>query len=274
MNFYPENQIVEVVVPFTDLNDQTIVPTAISAVLFDGEDEVLMSFGQVAFDASGAEVSIIVPSIANTLQGDDLQEVRRLEVTITHGTGSFKTSKSYVIEAEQSLQIMRNSFMTYETALMTSRQFVNMTAFSTATDERRRAALVEAFYRITDLPMIYSISTLPVAQDVTSSDGVSERVYKISRATWKYIDADAFQTQFPTHFKRALRAAQLAEADDLLQGNVIARKHAQGIATETIGESSVTLRQGFGSGVTASIGTAALTLLSGYIDRTMKIGRA
>lgn len=274
MNFYPETQIVEIVVPFKDLSGQTIVPTEITAVLFDGEDQMLLDFGSVVFDGAGVEAKVIVPAIANTLQGDDLQEVRRLEITVTHAAGSFKTSQSYVIEAEQSLQIMRNSFMTYDTALMLSSQFVNLTAFVNAPDDRRRAALVEAFHRIIDLPMIYSVSTVPVAQDVTTSDGIEERVYKISRATWKHIDADAFQTQFPSHFKRALRAAQIAEADDLLQGNVIARKHAQGIATETIGESSVTLRQGFGSGVTASIGTAALTLLSGYIDRTMKIGRA
>jgi hypothetical protein len=274
MNFYPETQIVEILVPFTDASGQSIVPTAITAVLWDGEDQMLLDFGSVVFDSAGVEAKIIVPAIANTLQGDELQEVRRLEVTLAHASGSAKTSKSYVIEAEQSLQIMRNSFMTYDTALMTSTQFVNLTAFVTAPDERRRAALVEAFHRITDLPMIYSVSSLPVAQDVTTSDGLAERVYKVSRATWRHIDADAFQTQFPSHFKRALRAAQLAEADDLLQGNVIARKHAQGIATETIGESSVSLRQGFGSGVSAGIGTAALALLSGYIDRTMKVGRA
>jgi hypothetical protein len=264
MNFYPEMQIVEIVIPFSDPNGAMITPTSVSAILFDGEDFPVLDFGSIAFDPLETDAKLIVPSIANALRGDELQEVRRLEVRISYQGGFFKTSQSYVIEAQQSLQIMRNSFMTYDTALMMSSQFVNLTTFVNSSDDRRRAALSEAFHRITDLPMIYTI---------TDSVNLVERPTRISRSIWKYISADAFQTQFPSHFKRALRAAQLAEADDLLQGNVISRKHAQGIATETIGESSVTLRPGFGSGITEGIGTAALTLLSGYIDRTMKVGR-
>lgn len=264
MNFHLENQIVEITVPFKDLNGAAITPTAMTAVLMDGEESEIVDFGDVVFNAAEVETKIVIPGAMNTLQGDDLQEVRRLEVKITHAGGTFTVSHSYVIEAEQSLQIMRNSFMTYDTALMNSTQFVNMTAFASASDERRRAALVEAFRKITDLSMIYSI------QDV-DGDVVEER--KLNRSNWSMVDADVFKTQFPTHFKRALRSAQLAEADDLLQGNVIAKKHAQGIASETIGESSVTLRHGFSSASSAGLGSTALALLSGYIDRQMKIAR-
>jgi hypothetical protein len=264
MNHYPEMQIVEIIIPYTDPNGAQIVPTEISVVLLDGEDVPVLDFGLITFNPSAASASVIVPSIANALRDDELQEVRRLDIRIAHTGGFFRTSQSYVIEAQQSLQIMRNSFMTYETARMLAGQFVNLTTFTNSSDDRQRAALSEAYFRITDLPMIYSITDTP---DVVG------RSYRISRSVWKTISADAFRTQFPTHFKRALRAAQLAEADDLLQGNVISKKHAQGIATETIGESSVTLRPGFASGITEGIGTAALTLLSGYIDRTMRVGR-
>lgn len=265
MNFYPETQIVEIIVPFTDPNGQTIVPAEITAILKDGEDQVLLDFGSVAFDGAGVEAKITVPAIANTLQGDELQEVRRLEVSILHTSGSFSVSRSYVIEAEQSLQIMRNSFMTYETAVMMSTQFVNMTAFVGATEERRRAALVEAYRRISDFPMIYSI--------VDAEDKVVSKT-RISSSGWQFVTANVFQNDFPAHFKRALRSAQLVEADELLQGNVIARKHAQGISTETIGESSVTLRPGFAGATSANLSASALGILGGYIDRTIKIGRA
>ena len=265
MNFYPEMQIVEIAIPFKDASGVTVVPTEIKAVLRDGEEDMVLDFGSIAFDATGVDTKVIVPALANTLRGDDLMEVRKLDVEIVHAGGVVRVSRSYVIEAEQSLQIMRNSFMSFETALMLSTQFVNLTAFVNATEQRQRAALTEAFYRIIELPMVYA---------TYDADGAIVETSRIGRSNWMLVDADAFKTQFPSHFQRALRAAQLAEADDLLQGNVLARKHAQGIASETIGESSVTLRQGFGGGITSGIGTTALALLSGYIDRTMTIGRA
>lgn len=264
MNFYLETQIVEIVVPFQTANGEAVVPTDISAVLYDGEEQMLMDFGTIVFDPAEVEAKVVIPGAANTLQGDDLQEVRRLSVTITHAGGTFSRSHAYAIEAEQSLQIMRNSFMTFETAQMTSRQFVNLTTFGAATEERQRTALVEAFRRITSLAMIYNIVDV---------DGNVESEHRIDSSSWHYIDADAFQTAFPSHFKRALRAAQLAEADELLQGNVVAKKHAQGIASETIGESSVTLRAGFSGGGSSGIGSTALALLSGYIDSSVIISR-
>jgi hypothetical protein len=265
MNFHPENQIVEIVVPFQDLNGAAIVPTDITAALYNGEDGLVMSFGAVAFDPLGVETRIILPGALNALEGDELQEVRRLDVRITHAAGTVLRSHVYAIEAEQSLQIMRNSFMTFGTAQMMASQLVNLVAFNAETEARQRAALVEAYRRLTNLAMIYAI---------VDADGRTTSEHRLTPLTWHYIDADAFQTGFPSHFKRALRAAQLAEADELLQGNVIAQKHAQGIASETIGESSVTLRAGFTGASDAGISASALALLSGYIDRSISIGRA
>lgn len=265
MNFYLESQIVEIKVPFTDANGAPIVPTDITAALYDGEDTLLMSFGSVVFNPAEVEATVVIHGTLNTLMGEDLQEVRRLYVKLSHAGGSVIKNHAYAIEAEQSLRIMRNSFMTYDTALLTARQFVNLTTFVGESEERQKAALVEAFRRICNLSMRYTI--VDEVRDL-------EETFQIAAASWHLIDEDAFKTQFPTHFKRALRAAQLAEADELLQGNVVARKHAQGIASETIGESSVTLRAGFSGAGSANLGSTAQTLLNGYLDRTVKLGRA
>lgn len=267
MNFHLEGQIVEIVIPFTDLNDNAVVPTDITAALYDGEDRLLMSFGSVAFNPAGVETRLVLSGPLNMIEGDDLQEARRLDVRITHATGTVLRSHIYAIEAEQSLQIMRNSFMTFETALLTMGQTINATTLQGASEERQRAALVEAYRRIYGIAMRYSAVETPG----DSREFLLE--YRLNSETWPDVTADVFQTQFPSHFKRALRAAQIAEADDLLQGNVIARKHAQGIASETIGESSVTLRAGFSGSGSSTIGATALSLLSGYIDRTVTIGR-
>lgn len=264
MNFYLETQIVEIKVPFTDMDGNPIIPTDITAALYDGEDSLLMSFGSVVFDPAEVEVPVVIHGALNTLQGEELQEVRRLEVKILHAGGSVTKSHAYAIEAEQSLRIMRNSFMTYDTAIMTAGQFVNLTAFSGDTEKRQKAALAEAYTRICNLSMIYTI---------TDIEGKVTSTYKIGAATWPELDADDFK-MLPSHFKRALRAAQLAEADEVLQGNVVARKQQQGIASETIGESSVTFRNGFGGQGSVGLGATALAHLSGYLDRSVVIGRA
>jgi hypothetical protein len=264
MNFYPETQIVEVVLPFVDSNGNAINPAEISAHLYDGEDEVLMVYDAVPFDPVGVEAKLVIHSALNTLRGDELSEIRRVEFKVAHAGGKFTVSKTYVVEAEQSLQIMRNSFMTYDTAILTSSGLVNVSAFNGAPDDRKKAALVEAFRRICGLSMVYSI---------LNADGVACATHKISADVWDLITKDTFITQFPSAFRRALRHAQIAEADELLQGNVLTRKLAQGIASETIGESSVTFRDGIGSGAGAGVSPITLSILSGFIDRTIVIGR-
>lgn len=265
MNFHLENQIVEIVVPFLDENRSPIVPTGITAALYDGEDRLLMSWGEISFDPAEVEARIVIHGSLNRLQGDELEEVRRLEVRLSHAGGFVVHRHAYGIEDKHSLQIMVNSFMTLETALLTARRFVNLTAFASTTEERQVSALIEAYHRLTNLAMIYTWM---------DENGRVESEHRIGAGGWNFIDADAFQTGFPTHFKRALRAAQLAEADELLQGSVVARKHAQGIASETIGESSVTLRAGFTGAGSSGVSSAALAHLAGYIDSTVIIGRA
>jgi hypothetical protein len=264
MNLHPENQSVEIAIPFQDRDGAPVKPTEISARLFDGEDTFIAPLNGLAFDPVGVEVRITIPARLNELHGDELQEVRVLKVLITHEAGTVEVTHVYGIEAEQPLQIMENSFMTYETALMTGAGFVNLVSFNSDTDQRRRAALVEAYRRITSLAMIFS---------VINNQGKSEGDYRISPATWHYVTPENFAS-FPSHFRRALRHAQVAEADEILQGNVVARKHAQGIASETIGESSVTLREGFAGSGSTGLSAACTTILSGYLDTTIVMGRA
>lgn len=263
MQFYPEGQIIEITVPFTK-DGARYAPTDVSIAIYDGEDEVIMAPGPIAFDSGSEAVVVQVPAAVNNLQGEDLQEIRRLEAVVTHDAGVFVVSHFWGIEHEQRLQTLKNSFMSYETALMEARGFTNLTSFGAETKDRQIAALSEAFRRITDLSLIY---------EVANDAGRIERRDYLNAVTWPSVTREMFLA-FPTHFRRALRAAQLAEADELLQGNVIARKHAQGIVSETIGESSVTLRAGFSGQGSSTVGTTALALLSGYIDNTVKIGRA
>lgn len=263
MNFYPENYDVEAVVLFTDLNGVAITPTAIRAVLLNGEDEEMVDFGSMPFDAPSGSKSILINAAFNFVEEGSVRAPRVLRIEIDTAAGTITKIFSYVIEIEQSLAIMVNSFQTYETASIFAMETVNSVGWTMADEDRRRAALAEAFRRLTNIPMRYSFRDLDGRMDITTETF-------IARDQWADIDADAFKL-LPTHFKRVLRQAQFLEADDLLQGDQATVKHRAGIVSETVGESSMTLRAGK---IDYGIGTAALKALVGYLDFNMRIVRA
>lgn len=262
MNFYPEAYIVEVVVPFTDLNGVAIVPTDMRAKLFDGEDTLLEDFGSISVAGASGEKTVTIAAIYNELRGDELREARVLKVELDTASGVVQKRHSYVIEAEQTLEIMTNTFQTFETAMITAANYVNLSGWNAAEEVHQRAALVEAYGRICSIPMKFC-----PRDDLGQNTLADEQM--ISRAGWLEVSKDAFSA-FPTHFRKSLRAAQLLEANELLTGDAVGRRHRAGIITETIGESSVTLRAGQ---INYGISQTALSVLSGYVVFSVKLTR-
>lgn len=273
MKFYPEDYSVEVVAGFTDLNGQAVVPTDVSAVLYDGEDEVMVDFGSLPFDPAAGSKAIVIPSAFNRLEDGELRAARILRVTLTTAAGDIRRSLSYVVESEQRLVMMTNTFQSYEAAEILAMDYPASTGWSTASEDQRKAALVEAYRRLTNIPMKYQLLSTTERSGVNydrlgANDYASER--RIARDQWAEITAELF-ADLPRHFRKALRAAQFAEADELLTGDNVGKKHRAGIVSETIGESSVTLRPGR---VDYGISSRSLAALTGYIDFNMRITRA
>lgn len=169
-------------------------------------------------------------------------------------------------EGANTLTIMGNSFQTYAEAMSISMEYANLSTFLAETKERQSTALIEAYRRICQLPLIF---------DAPRSENRLGGSLTLSNASWDEMTLAEFDT-LPVAFRRVLRAAQVLEADELLQGNVMAQKHAQGIASETIGESSITLRPGFSATSMSQGGVshAAAAILAPYINRSVRIGRA
>lgn len=263
MNFYPEDYIVQVIVPFTDLNDQSIVPTQITAVLTDGDTVELVDFGIVSFTLAAGQVTITVPAVFNSLAGTEAREARILTVELTTVSGVVTRTHSYVIEAVQTLQIMTNTFMTAESAEILALDSVHLSGWRTADDTAKRAALVEAYNNIVRLPMhFYGV-------DVYGDPILSEEII-ITRVDWFEMTPSYFLIDLPSHFRRSLRQAQLAEANELLIGDSITRRQRAGIISETIGESSVTLS---GNQINYGLSQAALGFLAGYIYVSNRLAR-
>jgi len=261
MKYYAEGYNVEAIIKFADRDGNPVVPTAVKAVLYDGEDQEVVDFGSLPFDPSLGEKSIIVPSAFNKLQNNELQAARILRIELVTSSGSIFQSLAYVIEAEQRLVIMNNSFQTYEAAMLEARNMPNMNGWQSAIEEQQKAALIESFRRLTVIPMRYSYLDMdgrPLPME-----------YIITANAWGDIKRDQFD-EFPTYFRRALRRAQLIEANELLQGDTIARKRRNGIVTEKIGESWLTLNASMPD---YGLSSQTLSALTGFIYYRMTIAR-
>ena len=158
MKFYPEEYNVAVTFPFTDLNGEAVVPTAVNAKLYDGDDELLLDMPNLPFEPDLGAKEIIVPAALNILGVGQLSAGRILRVALVTDKGTIRRSFSYVIEGEFRLAIMNNSFQTLESAEMLARDLVNLAGWAGASDEQRYVALIEAYNRLTRIPMKFKTS--------------------------------------------------------------------------------------------------------------------
>jgi hypothetical protein len=272
LKFYPEDYIVEVVVKFTDLNGAAVTPTAVSAVLYDGNDTEVVDFGSLPFDASEGQKSISIPKEFNRLADGENRAARILRVGIETEQGTIPRSFSYAIESDQRLVLLTNTFVTLEAAEFMALDTPNVTGWNVASDDQKLAALTEAYRRLTRIPMRFPTYAPGTGFDSFNTIAPRELLEEtvIERDMWDDITGEQFN-DFPIAFKKAVRRAQFVEANELLQGDNVAKKHRQGIVTETIGESSVTLRDGR---IDYGIGSETLKALTGYIYFNMRIRRA
>lgn len=272
MKFYPEGYTVELTVAFTDLNGAAVTPTTVNAVLTDGEDAVIEEFNGVPFVPGDTSATVTVLPGYNLLPDGELRAARILRVELVTAAGSIRRTLAYVVESDQRLEIMTNTFQSYEAAEIQALDIPNTTAWNNASEDQRKAALVEAYRRLTNIPMKF-----PTYGAQKNWDGYNKLIDRdlesetiISRDGWSDVTPDLY-AEFPTAFKKALRRAQFFEANELLQGDGIGQKHRAGIVTETIGESSVTLRAGR---IDFGVSSQTLQALTGYIYFNMRIKRA
>lgn len=260
MNIFPQNYDVTITIPLTDLNDVAITPDAVIGILTDGDDREIVNFGYLEF-VPGAEMTFVVPAVYNQL-GEEFISGRTLKVGFETVAGEIWRSFPYIVQMSETLVALKNTFQSYQAAEIYSVFTTNKDGWNVSTETGRRTALAEAFSRITALPMKYC----PV-DDIGRPILAQET--KIARADWAEFTLDAF-LMLPSAFQKALRKAQFVEANELMLGAGVEEKRRQGIASESVGESSMTFRPGH---VDYGLSRAALSALVGYIDFNMRIAR-
>jgi hypothetical protein len=220
------------------------------------------------FDVSEGKKTIIIPAEFNVLGEGERSAARILRVVLVTMDGDIKRSTSYLVESEFRLAVMQNSFMTIEAAEILARDVPNLSGWRAAGDDERHAALIEAYNRLTRIPMRFRVVD-PAADVPLESDIYAEETI-ILRSAWIDISVEEFNA-WPLFFRRSLRQAQLIEANELLEGDDVTKRVRAGIISETIGESSVTLRAGH---VDFGLSRPTLSCLAGLIYYNHRIVRA
>lgn len=260
MRFYPQGSAVPFSIAHVNDMGDAIDPDNVVVELRDGGGNRL---ALLEADVSGDASTGMVPGTFNDADPSGDVAVRVIVARMT-GTDGVVVERSvvYGVEPSEVLRVCVNSFQTLPQAQVEGVRLVNLVAFNSEESElRQSAALAEAYERIITRRLTYAVTV-----------GGREHWHRLNADSWAEMTEDAFNTQLPSALRRALRHAQLVEADEILQGNVMARKHAAGIQHETIGESSVTLRAGVGS--VGGMSSFASKILAPFLDNTVRIGRS
>lgn len=267
MKTFPEKYSATVSVLFRDMNGANVQPDQVKAKLYDGAGTLLVDFGILPVDPFSQGKDVTIPAAFNTLGAGKFEDMRVLRVEMVTASGIIPQVHKYLVVGERKLTILENSFVTLEEAQVLSRHLSAARILSAADEEQQFNALIEAFERIVSIPMKYTLDESPSRYDTIAE--TSRRIVELPRDIWETIDMADFG-KLPEAFRKALRTAQLIEANEILSGDDISRRHRAGIISETVGESSIMLR---GGAVDFGVSNAALRALAGYINYSAKVFR-
>lgn len=264
MQTFPENYTVIIPVPFLDLNGAAVVPTAASAKLYDDANVLVADLGPLSLTVGAQSVDVTVPAIHNALGVGQYRALRLLKVEFQTDAGILPVEIAYGLGEAGKLVMMGNTFQSLGYAELTSVDYPNASGWAASTDLAKRAALSEAFRRVTSIPMRYTPLDQTTGQPIIMFETV------VGQADWLEMTEAEFRL-LPLPFQRALCRAQFIEADVILTNDVIGQKRRQGILSETIGESSVQLAA---NKVDYGISHATLQALIGFVYFNNRIFRA
>ncbi len=245
--------------------------TSVEYRIVDHKDVVLVPRAALSGFTPGSESAVVtIPASLNTLHGDETSAalVVYLFAAVTGAATAWTPLRaSYRVVGDQELPIPALSFQSLASADLLAMDTFGAGAYIAASDEERRAALIEARNRISQLRFHY----MP--------DDWQSRVSRyVDVADMELITASEFAS-FEAVFRAALCRAQILQANDLIQqgeaGGIGGHQsnRDQGIHSITIGESSTTYNTGStGASTMSTISVRAVSLLARYIARP-RIGR-
>lgn len=263
MKVYRAGTDVTVTIAITDDDGDAIIPDSGSYRVLDAAGAEIVAPTDAGLTALSTEAAITVLGADNTTPVGVARDVRKVELTVVTATSSVVLTETYVIEGTGVIEVPANSFQTFEEAVLVGLDIPSLDAWNTATDRERTAAMIEAHNRIGQLrlkPYRASDDTAGVDQDTI--DGLFH-VAELSLSAWNAL---------PDPFKKAVRRAQVVEADVILLGDPIWEQRRDGLMSHSIGEVSQFFRPG--KPLITSVHSRTLRELKGFLSYGLKIGRA
>lgn len=271
---FKAGQPVSIVVPLPVLDGASVPLTAFQATVRDEADVVLGTIDINPTPVGEATYSLEIPSQYVTLADGVTSGARTVSTVMTTAAGSYRDEQVFLLVAERQLVVLKNSFVTYPMALMTRNDLPVLHGWDAADEASRIAALKIAHASMLNLryrypaPQGYDYNRVTDYPDLEAA--YWSRTGSVYVGNLMDIPADDYAS-LPAVFKTALARAQVTEADHLLNEDSVAAKRRAGIVSETIGESSMFLRQS--PEVRMAISLEAMSHLKGMIVRRSMQGR-
>lgn len=270
MKTYLAGTPVQLAVAFTDSDGNSLpVVSAAYRIVDDSSTEIQAS---TSFDI--AQETLTIASELNQISAVDvdsltseqidevrLNEARIVEFELTLDDGNiYPVDIVYALAPRERLIAGLNSFQTLRQSYLTSMSVPSTTAWTTATEDDRVAAMIEARLRICS----FNFRDVTLGQSYLNEDQVISDLSRLPPRDFK---------ELTPRFRKALCLAQVAEAEEILGGgDQSSLFRRSGLVSQTIGETQETYRTS--KPVDMQVSKAALRYLGPYISLSQRIGRA
>lgn len=262
---YTHNTAVSIIIDFKDGAGQAVTPDTALASLYDADGTVLVA--DINVPVGGSSGTINVAAEHNLVPEGKARAARKIVLKMFVGANTVTRSVMYLLEREDVLMVMENSYQTFAQALLTALDIPDLGIWWEKSDVERMRGLVAAFENIGRLrfrvpvPSTIDIQSIEPYGDAEQGTYIHE-LNRLSKADFEALD---------DQFKNAIFRAQVVEADILLNGDLIGTKRRDGLMSETIGESSNFFRPS--KPLELGVSKAAARHLSRYLDLTVRIRR-
>ena len=254
MNIYEPGMDIIVTLPFVDASGNTVTPTALDYKIVDESGTEVVALTNIpVFTASDGQHELTVTAANNALGVGVIRALRKVELQITVGADTHWVRESYILESVSPLEVLTNSFQTYDEALLNVRDMAAMEGWDAATESHRVAAMIQAF----DYMHAFSYQ-MNYIDETYETKGIDE----LDATDW---------TNLVAKQKSDFRRSQLIQANYLLGGNPIEKDIEDGLQSSTIGEVSQFYRPR--PSLSLPLCRDALKFVGRYIDWAPKITR-
>lgn len=228
-------------VPAVDDAGSKIEATAAAWALFDERGREINHGTAGSFTAGDDAVEFSIGAADLELPARATSEGREIVVFLETAGGEIELRDYFLLVAAQPLSLMVNSFVTYPEVLAIRAGFGPTLDGWDATIDRdtRSSALADAYERL--LRMSFKVPFLDPQVHASSyaayGTGTDLPFDYARRIRLRGLMIEQFDQLAPA-FTKAVKRAQLIEANVILGGDIVGKKRRDGIISETIGESS------------------------------------